>query len=225
MATVSIAKIKIRRGTDADRKQITLDVGELGYATDVASRRLFVGDGSTKGGNPAGIKFYTGNFSSPITLQTSQVGDLVFNTLDNKMYCLTGVDVNNFPNFGNPAAYQFVGSRTDNASIEYSSTGFLRIKNSGVLPQHIDSSLFDTNNGINRTTATGPISVKFDNQTIQVNGAGSLRVNPGMIGIGSLSANNQSIDASSLSFNSLPTANPGVAGRLWVDSGRNLKVS
>lgn len=225
MATVSIAKIKIRRGTDADRKQITLDVGELGYATDIASRRLFVGDGSTKGGNPAGIKFYTGSFSSPITLQTSQVGDLVFNTLDNKMYCLTGVDVNNFPNYGNPAAYQFVGSRTDNASIEYSSTGFLRIKNSGVLPQHIDSSLFDTNNGINRTTSTGPISVKFDNQTIQVNGAGSLRVNPGMIGIGSLSANNQSIDATSLSFINLPASNPGVAGRLWVDSARNLKVS
>ncbi|NBP58173.1 hypothetical protein EBU71_16890 [bacterium] len=225
MATVAIAKIKIRRGTDAERKQITLDVGELGYVTDIASRRLFVGDGSTKGGNPAGIKFYTGNFSSPITLQTTQVGDLVFNTLDNKMYCLTGVDVNNFPNYSNPASYQFVGARTDNSSIEYSSTGFLRIKNSGVLPQHVDSSLFDTNNGINRTSPTGPISVKFDNQTIQVNGTGSLRVNPSMIGIGSLSANNQSIDASSLRFINLPSTNPLVSGRLWRDVSGNLKVS
>lgn len=225
MATVSIAKIKIRRGTDAERKQITLDVGELGYVTDVASRRLFVGDGSTKGGNPAGIKFYTGSFSSPITLTTTQVGDLVFNTQDNKMYCLTGVDVNNFPNFNNPAAYQFVGTRVDNNTIEYTSNGFLRIKNSGVLPQHVDSSLFDTNNGINRSSPTGPISVKFDNQTIVVNGAGSLRVNPGMIGIASLSAANQSINASSLSLNSLPTSNPLVTNRLWKDASGYLRVS
>lgn len=225
MATVSIAKIKIRRGTDAERKLITLDVGELGYVTDVASRRLFVGDGSTKGGNPAGIKFYTGNFSSPITLLTTQVGDLVFNTQDNKMYCLTGVDVNNFPNFSNPASYQFLGTRVDSSTIEYTSTGFLRIKNAGVLPQHINSSLFDTSNGINRSSPTGPISVKFDNQTIQVDDTGSLKVNPGMIGIASLSATNQSINASSLSFNSLPTSNPFIPGRLWKDGNGNLKIS
>ena len=34
MATVSIAKIKIRRGTDYERKLIILDNGELGYVTD-----------------------------------------------------------------------------------------------------------------------------------------------------------------------------------------------
>jgi hypothetical protein len=60
MATVSVAKIKIRRGSDFDRRQIILDNGELGYVTDSVSRRLFVGDGSTRGGNPAGTKFYTG---------------------------------------------------------------------------------------------------------------------------------------------------------------------
>lgn len=225
MATVAIAKIKIRRGTDADRKQITLDVGELGYVTDVAARRLFVGDGSTKGGNPAGIKFYTGNFSSPITLQTAQVGDLVFNTQDNKMYCLTGVDVNNFPNYSNPAAYQFVGTRLDGSSLEYNGAGIAQIKNSGVLPQHVSSSLFDTNNGLNRTTPTGPISVKYDNITINVDGTGSLKVNPSMIGLGSLSAANQSINCTSLKFEFLPSTNPGVAGRLWRDGSGYLRVS
>jgi len=45
MATVSVAKIKIRRGSDFDRRQIILDNGELGYVTDSVSRRLFVGDG------------------------------------------------------------------------------------------------------------------------------------------------------------------------------------
>jgi len=65
MATVSITKIKIRRGTDADRREVILDSGEIGYTTDPSSRRLFVGDGSTKGGNPAGIKFYTGAINDP----------------------------------------------------------------------------------------------------------------------------------------------------------------
>ena len=55
MATVSVIKLKVRRGTDFDGKQITLDVGEIGYVQDTSSRRLFVGDGSTRGGNPAGV--------------------------------------------------------------------------------------------------------------------------------------------------------------------------
>ena len=90
MATVSVVKIKVRRGTDNDRKLITLDVGELGYVQDAASRRLFVGDGSTKGGNPAGAKLYSGDFvNDPTNLITSQVGDIVFNYYDNRLYCLT----------------------------------------------------------------------------------------------------------------------------------------
>ena len=105
MATVSVVKVKVRRGSDTDRKQITLDVGEIGYVTDPASRRLFVGDGSTRGGNPAGIKFYTGNLIDPINLLTTQIGDIVYSTTDNKLYSLTGVDVNNFPDYDNPSAY------------------------------------------------------------------------------------------------------------------------
>jgi len=48
MANISIVKLKVRRGSDAQRKTIVLDQGEIGYTLD--TRRLFVGDGSTFGG-------------------------------------------------------------------------------------------------------------------------------------------------------------------------------
>lgn len=48
----TIVKILVRRGVEADRVQTVLTEGELGYSVD--TRRLFVGDGSTLGGVPAG---------------------------------------------------------------------------------------------------------------------------------------------------------------------------
>ena len=119
MATVSVAKIKVRRGSDSDRRQVIFDNGELAYTTDVRSRRLFVGDGSTRGGNPAGTKFYTGNTTTGYNLDMAQVGDIIFNTLDTKLYCLTGLNIDNYPDYDNPNAYQFIGPRADNVTIEY----------------------------------------------------------------------------------------------------------
>ena len=53
MANITIVKLKVRRGSDTQRKEIVLDQGEIGYTLD--SKRLFVGDGSTYGGKVAGI--------------------------------------------------------------------------------------------------------------------------------------------------------------------------
>ena len=52
MANITIVKLKVRRGSDAQRRDIVLDQGEVGYTLD--SKRLFVGDGSTYGGKVAG---------------------------------------------------------------------------------------------------------------------------------------------------------------------------
>lgn len=41
--------LRIRRGTNAERLQTTLDLGEIAYTTD--SKQLYVGDGVTAGGN------------------------------------------------------------------------------------------------------------------------------------------------------------------------------
>ena len=176
MATVSVIKLKVRRGTDFDRKQITLDVGEIGYVQDTSSRRLFVGDGSTRGGNPAGIKFYTGDFiNDPTNLTTTQVGDIVFNPFTNRLYSLTGVDTLNFPDFDNQNAYQFIGTRTDNLTVEYNSTGYLQVKNNGITRDKVNNNLFDLTQGLDRAPS-GTVSVKYDNTTIKVNGSGAIYV-------------------------------------------------
>lgn len=227
MATVSITKIKIRRGTDLDRQQVILDSGEIGYTTDPASRRIFVGDGSTKGGNPAGFKFYTGalNDANP-ALTTAQVGDFIFNTTDNKMYALTGYNVNNLPDYENPLAYQFIGPRIDGTSIEYSSSGLLKIKQNGVTQTHINDNVIDNTKGLSRSTSTGPISVRIDNSTIQFT-AGQVAVNvpvvASQINFGSINTLGQSINASDLTFTGLP-AIPQYPGTLYVQDGY-LRIS
>lgn len=227
MATVSVIKLKIRRGSDSDRRKITLDIGEIGYVTDPVSRRLFVGDGSTKGGNPAGIKFYTGNLLSPEELSTAQVGDIIYNTGDNKLYSLTGVDINNFPNYVSPAAYQFIGPRVDNTTISYSPAGLLQVASEGVGPGQVNSSLFDQTQGISITPG-GVISVKYDNETIKVKVTGELYVDPSQINLGSLNTNTVTspINASNIIFNlgSIPSVDPGIPGQLY-QSGGGLRVS
>jgi hypothetical protein len=89
MADVSVVKLKVRRGTDVQRKLITLDQGELGYTID--SQRLFVGDGATAGGISAGVKFISDSISSPVgLLPTAQIGDIVLNNDTSLYYVLTG---------------------------------------------------------------------------------------------------------------------------------------
>jgi hypothetical protein len=227
MATVSITKIKIRRGTDLDRQQVILDSGEIGYTTDPDSRRLFVGDGSTKGGNPAGIKFYTGALTdAEPALTTAQVGDLIFNTTDSKMYALTGYTIDNLPDYDNPDAYQFIGSRIDGSSIEYSSSGSLRIKQNGVTQTHINNNVIDNTKGLTRSSSTGPISVRIDNSTLQFTG-GQVAVNipvvASQINLGSINTLGQTINASDLTFTGLPTT-PQYPGALYVEGGY-LRIS
>ena len=97
MANVSVIKLKVRRGTDAQRQLITLDQGEIGFTTD--TKRLFVGDGTTRGGWSTGSKFYstsTGIANATPTstdlLYTVQTGDIVYDysTSTTNFYILTG---------------------------------------------------------------------------------------------------------------------------------------
>jgi len=233
MATVSIVKIKIRRGTDSDRRKITLDLGEIGYVTDVSSRRLFVGDGSTKGGNPVGTKFYIGDFTNnPQTFTTTQVGDLIFNTLDTRLYVLTGYDINNFPNYTNPASYAFVGTRVDEESIEYTG-GAISIKVQGVQADNLNDNVIDPLRGLERISPNGPFGAKLETITgsIKFNVNGEMYVDPSVLSIGSFQSINQTIDGTSLFIENLPGAAPVDGGgnlipnRLWVDGSGRLRVN
>ena len=223
MATVSVAKIKIRRGSDFDRRQIILDTGELGYVTDSVSRRLFVGDGSTRGGNPAGTKFYTGlifGAQAGFQLETAQVGDIVFNTVDSKLYCLTGVNLDNFPDYNNSNAYQFIGPRADNATIQYnSSNGALELIELGVESRHINNNVFNFQGGFSRPSAFSSVSVNVDNNTIKINGSYQLYVDAATINFASLNTTNQNIDATGLGLDNLQTGSAGLtvgSNKIWL---------
>lgn len=83
MAEVKKARIFLRRGTDADRLQTDLCEGELGYSTD--GTRVFIGDGSTVGGNSVGSTTIFKSKGFDITTLTAvssdgraEVGDFVF---------------------------------------------------------------------------------------------------------------------------------------------------
>ena len=76
----TLLKLLVRRGTNEDRKNITLDEGELGYASDTT--RLFIGDGTTVGGNLIGNKFL-GSSSDLRNLPSGEVNDLAFDNDNN----------------------------------------------------------------------------------------------------------------------------------------------
>ena len=77
MASVVISKIKVRRGTNAQRQNIVLDQGELGYTTD--TNRLYVGNGVVNGGIVVGSKIHPPIFTTgELTSVVSEVGDIVW---------------------------------------------------------------------------------------------------------------------------------------------------
>jgi Major tropism determinant N-terminal domain len=127
MASVSVTKSKVRRGTDAQRKQITLDEGELGFVTDPGKQRLFVGDGRTAGGISASMKFYAGSITStPSAFATAQPNDLIYNTGDSKLYVLTGADFTAF------SSYRYIGPAVDGVTISTNASNAYYVNSSSI---------------------------------------------------------------------------------------------
>jgi len=88
----TIVKLLFRRGTDAERKTVTFNLGEPALTTD--TKRLFVGDGTTVGGVPAGNRFLgfssTANLGTLVTATAPVSGDYFYNTTESKMLFLSG---------------------------------------------------------------------------------------------------------------------------------------
>ena len=87
----TLLKLLVRRGTDADRKNVTLSEGELGYTVD--TKKLYIGDGQTIGGVPAGGVSFLGTYPLPYNqLATTFTGDLIFAGGNNTLYTYVGPD-------------------------------------------------------------------------------------------------------------------------------------
>lgn len=113
MPTVDAAKIKIRRGTDQERKRVILDEGELGYTID--TKRVFAGDGTSTGGNIVGNK----TFNTARVATNSVIGDT---TLDNNLYyTLTASD------YTSTDSWYLLSSRVDGTTIRYNSNNHLEL--------------------------------------------------------------------------------------------------
>lgn len=97
----TLLKLLVRRGMDVDRKNIVLSEGELGYTTD--TKRLYVGDGQTKGGIVIGGNKFLGSVPSVTTLFLATSGDLAYSTSTNKLYTYKSgdySDINNWSEVG-----------------------------------------------------------------------------------------------------------------------------
>lgn len=98
----TLLKLIVRSGLDADRQNVVLDAGEIGYTTD--TKRLYVGDGTTYGGVLAG-NIVIGEYAdfSTVTSPSIASGDLVFITGNESLYRYIGGDITQ------PSSYDVVG--------------------------------------------------------------------------------------------------------------------
>jgi hypothetical protein len=101
------AVIKVRRGPEVDRSQVTYEDGELVYSTD--KKRLFVGDGvgdeGTDGGNLVGNKIWVSDSFNSANLPYIQKYDLVYRPNTTGFYILTGDSILD------PKSYILVGGK------------------------------------------------------------------------------------------------------------------
>lgn len=168
MPDVTIIKLKIRRGTDAQRRTVTLEQGELGYTTD--NRRVFVGDGATLGGVPVGSVVHTPVVSVGGRVSVPAVqNDLIYEQ-GTLLYQLTGSDYTVL------SAWGFVGSRTDNTTLEYSPlTKKLRLKDEGVQGRYLNSNAAKTLGGLAVDPLVG-MYADVDNSTLTISASNKLQV-------------------------------------------------
>jgi len=110
----TLLKLLVRRGTDQERQQVALDEGEFGYTTD--TKRVFIGDGTTPGGNLVGNKFL--GTAETITDKTGAVGDLAFDSDNNILQFISqnnGGSINDWVTISNLASAGDTTINVDNS--------------------------------------------------------------------------------------------------------------
>jgi hypothetical protein len=148
MPSVTIVKVKIRRGSDDQRKAIILEEGELGYTTD--TKRLFIGDGITPGGLAVAPKIYTPlSKTYSITGVTASIGEIV--PAGSLIYQLTSTDYTSLSSWVN------ISTKPDDVTLEYTGTEskVLSLKSNAVGGNSFNSTAAYEFGGITATTSNG----------------------------------------------------------------------
>lgn len=157
MPDITIVKIKVRRGSDDQRKKIVLDQGELGYTID--TKRVFVGDGSLSGGKVVGNKnFGIFNLESGLgTVEGAQIGDIGY--ANSKLYSLTANEYNS-----SLSGWSYIGPAPDNENIEFTDSNTLTVKQSSLDANDITNSAFGS--GLARNGSS--IAVNFNTDFLEL---------------------------------------------------------
>lgn len=215
MPNIRIIKLKVRRGSEAERKIVVLEQGELGYTVD--TKRLFVGNGFTSGGETVASKIHEVRSTSDSRnlISTAYQNDLVYE--NNFLYQLTGTD------YSKLSAWSFVGTQVDNDSIEYDGNRKVSIKDSGITAammqssaitvEKLNSNVVFASGGLTLNSVSG-LSANMDpnvfeivNNVIRirpdtgVSSINSSALSKGLVG-GSGSSLSASVDFDSITFNS-----------------------
>ena len=179
MPDITIVKLKIRRGSNAQRQSVILEQGELGYATD--TKRVFVGDGVILGGTAVGnIAHPPGTTTNyRLTRSTAVVGDIVKDR--RLLYQLTS---------SNPSlssSWTQLSPDPDNLTLQYNGNNELIIKNNGITGVKFDSTAAYYRGGLVATTSNG-LSADVDNSTIVLNAYNNYKLAVGVLNAGNISS-------------------------------------
>ena len=166
MPDIKIIKLKIRRGTNAQRQSVVLEQGELGYTTD--TRRVFIGDGGTLGGSSIGCTAHAPTITSNarLNLVNAVKGDIISD--NSLLYQLTGSDASQ------TSSWVFIGPKVDESSITYTSSN-LAVKDGGITGSKFAASAASSTGGL--VAGTGGLSAKVDNSTLIITSTNTLSVN------------------------------------------------
>jgi alpha-tubulin suppressor-like RCC1 family protein len=156
-----IAKLKARRGTEAQRVQVIFEEGELCYTTD--TEKLYIGDGVTYGGNPASSKGYIVSSSLSSVPSFASKGDTIFSKESGLTYI---VDLS-----GSTLILRQIGSNFDPNSISA-----LNVTNGSVGLSGLNSTVVAISGGIGFTSVSG-LFIRYDPLTLTLEN-GLLKVLP-----------------------------------------------
>lgn len=166
MPDITIIKLKIRRGTDSQRRSIVLEQSELGYTTDY--QRVFVGDGITPGGISIGATVHAPTITTNARLGLTNAikGDIVSD--NSLLYQLTG------SNAALSSSWAFIGPKTDDSTLTYSGNSLI-IKDGGITGSKFAASAASSTGGL--VAGIGGLSANVDNSTLKITATNQLSVN------------------------------------------------
>ena len=212
MASVVISKIKVRRGTNAQRQNIVLDQGELGYTTD--TNRLYVGNGVVNGGIVVGSKIHPPIFTTgELTSVVSEVGDIVW--VNGIFYQLI------FSDYSDIVSWKNIGTLLDSDYFEYDGNNQITLKNNVIKIENLADEISDA------------FAVQVDNSTIEYVGGNILRLKD--LGITKEKLQSYSVTKDKLSFDVVGNGLQGGGGvpislkldspYLYITSSGSLGIS